>query len=796
MTDRKNQERLAIVRLEFDKIRELVAQRCVCDAAKDMARAELPSTDLAEAAERLALTDALFGMLVKNSSPQIGSCGEIPEIVLRAEKGGALSIAELLRVRSMLRNARSLNAWYSDELDPTGAASRAFYGLYENAGFERALTDAILSETELADDASPALREIRRKITRAESSVRDKLDAVVKGSSKYLQDSLVTMRGGRFVVPVKIEHKNEVKGLVHDVSSSGSTLFIEPAAVVEANNQIMQLRGEERAEIERILSAFSSEVANMGESLLQSYRAFINVDLALGKAKYGATYDGIAAELNCDGIIDLHRARHPLIPKSTVVPIDIRLGRDYKQLIITGPNTGGKTVSLKTTGLLTLMACSGMLIPAAEGSEVCVFDRVLADIGDEQSIEQSLSTFSAHISNIVEILKIADDRTLVLVDELGSGTDPAEGAALAAAILNRLRSLGSLVLATTHYGEIKLYALETEGVQNASCEFDVKSLRPTYRLNIGIPGRSNALLIGERLGLDAELLDEARQGMKVQDRRFEDMMSEMEALKSGLSDREREIEREKAEADEIVARAKAEYEKLVKQGNKELDAARNKAKQLSADVSAGAYRLLDEIKKLDASKDKDRAAAKARAKQIANRDAQKLADIEGVDADVLLATLEPVESPKVGDSVYIAALGQVGTITALQDGKGAFEVQAGTLKTRVRPEGLRRAPSSAAPKKSVTHYGVRSESVNEKRSGRNEINLLGLNVEEALDLTDRFIDGAVLSHLETVYIIHGKGTGTLRSAIHKHLKTMKQVKSFRLGTYGEGETGVTVVELK
>ncbi|MDO4567292.1 MAG: Smr/MutS family protein, partial [Oscillospiraceae bacterium] len=506
--------------------------------------------------------------------------------------------------------------------------------------------------------------------------------------------------------------------------------------------------------------------------------------------------DAVCPELNDEGIIELKKARHPLIPKGKVVPIDLELGGAFRQLVITGPNTGGKTVTLKTAGLLTLMAASGIPVPAKEGSRLAVFESVLADIGDEQSIEQSLSTFSAHMSNIAEILREAGGGSLVLLDELGAGTDPAEGAALAVAILERLRSLESLVLATTHYGEIKLYALETEGVQNASCEFDVKTLRPTYRLNIGIPGRSNALLIAERLGLDEELLESARRGMSSQDRRFEDMMSEIEELKSGISEKEREIEGLRESAALELEDAKKRGQKLLEQGQRELEAARLKAKQLSADVAADAYRLLDEIKKLDASKDKDRAAAKARAKAIATRDAQKLGEVEGAEADFLAETLEPIESAAVGDRVYIVALAQAGVVTAEADNKGAYEVKAGNIKIRVKPEGLRRAPAAAQPKRQAAVSSGAARSVSEQRSGRNEINLIGMNVEEALQETDRFIDMALLSHLGQVYIIHGKGTGTLRAAIHKHLKGIKRVASFRLGTFGEGEAGVTVVELK
>ncbi len=785
-------------RLEFDKICERVSAFAVSEDAKLRAAATQPVTELHEALEALDLTDALYSMCVHSSAPRIAAVSGIPEIAMRADKGGALSMGELLRVRTMLSNARALNSWYSDELDENGAANRVFFSLYEDSRLERDISESILSETEMSDDASAQLKDIRKKITRAESSVRERLDHIIRSTStnKYLQDAIVTMRGGRFVVPVKHEHRSEIQGLVHDVSSSGSTYFVEPAAVVEANNTIMQLHGEERVEMDRILAAFSAQVAQVAQQLEQSYESFVQIDLALAKARYALETNASRPKLNCEGYVLLKKARHPLIDPKTVVPVDLSLGREYTSLIITGPNTGGKTVTLKTVGLLTLMAMSGMMVPALEGSELCVFKNVLVDIGDEQSIEQSLSTFSAHVKNIAQILKSADGDSLVLLDELGAGTDPAEGAALAMAILERLRTLGSRVLATTHYGEIKIYAIETEGVQNASCEFDVATLRPTYHLNIGIPGRSNALLIAQKLGMDDELLAQAKLGMTTQDRRFEDMMSEIDELKSEIARQKRDAEQISASAEEMRKKAKEEYDKLIAQGERELAASRLRAKQLASDVTANAYKLLDELKKLDAQKDKDRQAAKQRAKAIVNADSEKLFDLASEGVEIKPEELEPIDKVKVGDLVYVSALAQTGKVLCAPDAKGNVEVMAGLIRTRVNISALRKPPARKQPKPKAAPAKTPNLDTEEKRGGRNEINLLGMNSDEAIAETERFIDAAMLSHFSTVYLIHGKGTGTLRSAIQKHLRTLKCVKSFRTAGYGEGDSGVTIVELK
>ena len=783
-------------RLDFDKVLDRVAEFAVSGEAKRQILDSEPYTDSSKVLSELHLADSLMDILERGHNPGISSQDDLPAIALRAQKGGVLFMGELLQVARALENARRLKDWYQPSEEKAFYGDYLFFDLYSDNSLERQIKDAILSDSEMADEASPALADIRRRIMRQESSIRDKLDAIIRSSStsKYLQEAIVTMRGGRFVVPVKLENRNAISGLVHDVSSSGSTIFVEPTAVVEANNRIMQLKAEEQAEIDRILAAFSARVQSVSSSLQKSHKAFTLIDTALAKARYALSINAVMPDVNDTGFIDLRRARHPLIDKNKVVPIDVRLGKEYTTLVITGPNTGGKTVSLKTVGLLTVMACCGIPIPAAPGSEVAVFSRILADIGDEQSIEQSLSTFSSHITNVIDILAVADRNSLVLLDELGAGTDPAEGAALAEAILERLRKLGCRVFATTHYAEIKLYAMQTDGVQNASCEFDVQTLNPTYHLSIGVPGRSNALLICERLGLDPDVIEDARYGMAVEDRRFEDAISEVDKLRADLNDKERDVESRREEARAELDRAKKDAEEVRKKAEKELEYARNRAKQMSADVADGAYKLMDELRKLEADDSMTRKERLARAKQIANNDSVKLSDFD----EKVLST--PDELPKVtdvkkGDTVYVMALGRPASVLSSPDPKGFVELQSGPIKTRAKLEDLRQLPNNASAKARKT-YQVQKTIARESDGPRTEIDLRGKTVEEAIAELEGFIDRALLSHISILYVIHGKGTGALRQAVNDWLRRCPQVKSHRLGQYGEGDTGVTVVELK
>lgn len=782
--------------LEYHKILEAAAEHAVSEDAKAELHRLTPSDEVLTVRKQLAMTMALNLLLQGSRQPNVSAVSGIPEIALRAEKGGLLSMAELLKVRTALSNARILTSWYSVKNEPL-ATDELFFMLYSDSALEYDIGGAIISEDAMSDDASAELRGIRTRILRAENSVRDRLDAIVRSNEtkKLLQDAVVTIRGGRFVVPVKAENRSQIKGLVHDISSSGSTYFIEPQAVVEANNRIMELKAEEAREIERILFVFTERVGSASERLRDSFKAFVSIDVLLAKAKYALSFNAVMPSVNDTGYINLKKARHPLIKKEEVVPIDISLGGEYDLLVITGPNTGGKTVTLKAAGLMSLMAMSGLLLPAGEGSEISVFDAVLADIGDEQSIEQSLSTFSGHISNIAKILKLAGKRSLVLIDEIGAGTDPAEGASLAIALLDRLRRLGCKGIATTHYGELKAYAMKTDRVQNASCEFDVRTLKPTFRLMVGVPGSSNALIIAERLGLDSALLSDAKNNMQASNRQFEEILREMELMREEFSQKERTARALLSQSEEALAQAEKEAARLTEEAKKEYERAVNRSRQMSADVEAGARRLLDEIKKLDGRKESERQQVILRAREIARKDSAALLRDSPKSGELSYGELPALETITPGTAAFISTIGQVGEIVSAPDESGIVEVKAGRLKTRVHRDTLKAVPKAKTPRAKTPPAAIKSGDAGEKRGLRNEINLIGLTVDEAVMEAEHFIDGALMSHISTVYLIHGKGTGALRSALQQHLKKLKQVKSFRLAGYGEGDSGVTIVEL-
>ena len=790
--------------LELDKIRGRAAGFTVCKEAAARLLAQQPWTDPDEVRFALSQTDAVNSLLLKNGSPRFGGVEGADKAVQRAVKGGLLSMGELLLVAGALRNFQNLSQWYTMTEHDMLPVDDLFYALSPQPGLEKAITDAILSPEEMADTASHTLFDIRRKIRATENSIRDKLDALVKSSAtaKYLQEAVVSLRNGRFVVPVKAEHRGEVGGVIHDVSSTGATVFVEPTAVVEANAKILQLRSQEQAEINRILAAFTDQVAALDPLFGYSYSAMLDIDVLLAKARLALEQKAWCPQVSSGRSFSLLKARHPLIDPAKVVPIDVSLGQDYDTLVVTGPNTGGKTVTLKTAGLLCAMAQHGYLIPAHENSTVCVFQEYLVDIGDEQSIEQSLSTFSGHMKKITHILELAGPGTLVLLDELGAGTDPAEGAALAVSIIERLRKLGALVMATTHYAEIKVFALETPGVVNASCEFDVESLRPTYRLSIGVPGKSNAFLISEKLGIPAEVIEAAKKHLSSDDRRLDSVLAQLDDLKLQLKAGQDEIERLKYEAEHQLESAQKKKEALIRQGEQELEAAREKARQMAQQVQSEAYALTDELRKLQKDEKTSAAQRAARAREIARKDTEKLFGKTDVVHNVVREFV-PLKSVKIGDEVVIAELDQTATVMSLPDRNGMVEVRAGILKTKVPLSGLK-APDKfkKAPAKSASARPTppaRKGSVTVERGQRNasmEINLLGMTVDEALMEVDQFLDHAVMNGQTMVYLIHGKGTGALRTAIHEHLRRHKNVKSFRLGRYGEGEAGVTVVELK
>ena len=790
--------------LELDKILMQLQELAVCEETKQAAFSLRPYKQKAKVKEALQETSAMVSLIESFSLPRYSNVNGVSLIVTRAMKGSNLSMAELLLVASALRNFRYLRNWYEKNVNVENSADKLleykFQQLSTNESLENAIFDAIISENEMADNASTELYDIRKKIRNTEASIREKLESMIRSVNyqKYLQDSVITLRNGKFVVPVKAEHRSEIGGVIHDVSSSGSTMFIEPSVVVEANAKIMQLKNSEEEEINRILHIFTEQIAVDGAVFLISYEAMLEIDFVLTKAKLALSMSAFCPSIEDCYSFSLKQARHPLLAKDTAIPIDISLGYEYDTLIITGPNTGGKTVALKTAGLLCVMACCGLLIPASENSSICVFEEVLVDIGDEQSIEQSLSTFSGHMKNITQILKHANEKSLVLLDELGAGTDPAEGAALALSIIEKLRSQGSKTLATTHYAELKIFALDTKGVQNASCEFDIQTLRPTYRLIVGVPGRSNAFLIGEKLGIPEDIIKHAKVHLSVEDRKFEEILVQLDELKRELKTKEDEVSALQNAASTVLEKAEAERNAFIKQGEIELVAARAKAKQITESVQKEAYALLDEMKALQKQENLSAQQKAQRARQIARNDTESI--LGNITSGEVNGDMEypPLKTVKAGDKVVMNGLGTVATVISPVDANGYVEILAGIVKTKVLLKDLHMPTVFEKPKKTKRQPQTNTANNTSKaqRSVSIEINVIGKNVEEALMDVDAFIDNAVLGNIPTIYIIHGKGTGALRKGIHAHLQKHRNVHVFRLGKYGEGEDGVTIVELK
>ena len=782
--------------LELDKIIARAAEGCVCKEAREKLLALEPQCDPDEVRYALEQTDAINTLLIKNGSPRFGGVEGVSQLAARAVKGGVLSMGELLMVAGALRNFQNLTSWYGASEHDALPTDDLFYALAPQPGLEQQISSAILAPDAMADTASYTLNDLRKKIRATENSIRDRLESMVRNmdTSKYLQESVVSMRNGRYVVPVKSEYRGEVSGIIHDVSSTGATVFVEPQAVVEANARILQYRAQEAQEIERILVAFTAQVAAIEPQFQYSYKAMLDIDVLLAKARLALDLKAFKPAVRTDNSFSLIRARHPLIDPKKCVPVDIALGREYDSLIITGPNTGGKTVTLKTAGLLCAMAQCGFLIPADERSEICVFDEFLVDIGDEQSIEQSLSTFSGHMKKITGILELAMPHTLVLLDELGAGTDPAEGAALAVAIIEELRRRGVLLMATTHYAELKVFALETKGVVNASCEFDVETLRPTF-------------LISEKLGIPERVIEAAQQHLSAEDKRLDAVLGQLDDLKLQLKESQNEVEELKNEASHQLEAAQKKRDELIQQGENELEAARAKARALAQQVESQAYALPAELRQLQKDERMSTQQKAQRAREIAKKESEKLfMGTEVVHNPV--KEFVPLKEVKVGQEVCIAELNQLATVMALPDKNGDVLVRAGIIKTKVPLKGLKQPEKLVKEKKPQTkaqqRYSRLTGDANRpngrvervQRTAKMECNLLGLTVDEALPEVDSFIDRAILNGQTVVYLIHGNGTGALRTAIHKHLRGSRMVKSFRLGRYGEGESGVTVVELK
>ena len=793
--------------LEYHKILEQLSARCVQQHTKEDALALLPSGELQEARRAQAHTEAAYALAVRRGAPKLRAVRDVTEALLRAERGGALTLSELLSVAHVLAVMRELRDYRGGERNLPSALDGYFEVLYENRELERTLIENIISPDDLADTASDELYALRRKIIRLGEGIRDRLEMMIRSPEyvKYLQEPIVTVRDGRFVLPVRAEFKAQVPGLLHDTSGSGATLFIEPLLVVEANNEIGILRAAERAEIEKIISQYSAEVAGVVIPLREGLQSLWHLDLCFAKAALAIEWGAFPPQLTDDNRVFLKAARHPLLPRDSAVSNDIRIGEGYRLLIITGPNTGGKTVALKTLGLLSLLAQIGLFLPCAEGSSVSVFRSIMADIGDEQSIEQSLSTFSGHMKNIVGILGGASRDSLVLVDELGAGTDPAEGAALAIAILERLAATGGLVAATTHYAELKAYALETPYAENASCEFDVDTLRPTYRLIIGTPGRSNAFAISARLGLPGDVIREAQARLSQDDRRFDNVVQKLEETRIRLEGEIREAEGEKTRAVRMRDEAEAKLRDVEGRIEREIEGARERARDLLREVKGQSEALLREID--DIRKDKESGGLSERgaaARQLLRREIAKLE--ESADP-VVTADLEHYTLPRPlqkGDEVTIYSLNRRGVV--VEAGADFALVQAGVLKARIALSDLRlvippdnkekgarhrRAPAAPAPR-----GGAKTNVSRAERDARTEVDIRGLDSEEGIYAMEQFLDNALLMGFENVTVIHGVGTGVLRTAVRQRLRKLKQVKSFRPGSYGEGENGVTIVELK
>ncbi len=778
--------------LELDKILKQLSELTSCDDAREKALEIEPSFGLFEVQEQIKQTEDAFILSGRFGAPSFGGIKNPMSALRRGEAGGVMSTLELLRVAETLRVIRSVKEWRSKSASVETSLNLLFDMLSPNKYLEEKITTAILSEEEIADNASPALYDIRRKKRQASSKAREILDKIVRSSAyqKFLQDSIITQRSGRFVVPVKAECRSAIPGLVHDTSSSGATVFVEPMGVVQANNDIRVLESKEEAEIERILFELSSEAGAYADTISESYTALVELNLIFAKANLGYKMKASVPKINNKGFINLKSARHPLINAKSVVPTDITLGKDFDTLVITGPNTGGKTVSLKTLGLFTLMAMCGLMIPCEDGSEISTFEKVLVDIGDEQSIEQSLSTFSAHMTNIVSILKVADNRSLVLIDELGAGTDPVEGAALAVAILDELRYKGAKIASTTHYAELKEYALRTDRVENGCCEFDVATLRPTYKLLIGIPGKSNAFAISERLGMEKELVDKARELVSSESRRFEAAVESLEDRRQELQ-RELEDAREKSQkADTDKQKAQTELERVRKQADSEIARAKHEAQLILSRTKAQADALLAEI---EAFKKKAELSADDKAKLR-----QAMRKMEDEADPIAKAKNDGYTLPrplKKGDTVLIYDIDKKATLLETpKEGDTQVMVQAGVIKTRVKISNLR------LMKDEKVKMGGKSITKNIRPTldtrGISEIDVRGQTAVEAVMAVDSAIDTAILRHTEKLTIIHGKGTGVLRKEIQNFLRHHKAVKSFRLGTFGEGEAGVTIVELR
>ncbi|MDB1933278.1 endonuclease MutS2 [Clostridium tertium] len=777
--------------LEFNKIKEKLKEYAITHGGKNLIDNLIPYDTVFEVKNKLKESNEALDLLITKGNPPFEGLFDVREGVERAKKGGVLSAGQLLKIGGMLKCSRRFKEYISrreDEVSHVILEDLA-YILTPIKNLEEIIEMSIISEDEVSDKASSTLNGIRRNLKEKNSSVRDKINSIVRANAKYLQDALYTMRGDRYVLPVKAEYKGAVPGLVHDQSSTGATLFIEPMSLVNLNNEIKELKLKEKAEIERILMDLSNRVYENIETVESNYKILTELDFIFAKGKYASSLNAICPEVNEDRSFDIIQGRHPLIDPKVVVPSDIYLGKEFNTLMITGPNTGGKTVTLKTVGLLHLMGLSGLLIPAKDASSISFFTKIFADIGDEQSIEQSLSTFSSHMTNIVKIMKEADDSSLVLFDELGSGTDPVEGAALAIAIIDTLREQEARLIATTHYSELKGYALRTAGIENASVEFDVETLRPTYRLLIGVPGKSNAFEISKRLGLQDDVINKAKSNISSENLQFEDLIRDLQE-KSILANRDaREAKRIKIEAEEL----KKKYDEKFKKLEEVRDKAYNEARREAKDIIAKAKDEADEI--LKAMRELEKLGISQGGRARLEEERKKLKDsLEKKEESLYKArenTGEVIEKVILGMDAYLPSLNQNVIIITMPDSRGEVQVEAGIMKINVKLKDLRKVnntPNKKEKKKRELKLNLKSI--------ESRVDLRGMDAEEACYKTDKYLDEAYMANLGEVTIVHGKGTGVLRKAINDMLKRHPHVKSYRLGEYGEGGDGVTIAILK
>ena len=787
--------------LELPRVLQLLSEQAVSAEGKARCLRIRPETEAEEALRLLDQTDAARAMIGLRGSPSFSGVKPVAEALDRADRGGSLNTRELLTIADLLTAARRAKEYFSgDDRTEKTAIDHLFLSLHGNRFLEETIKRCIPDEDTIADAASSELADIRRHMRAAQAKSRQILQKIISSPTygKILQETIITQRDGRFVVPVKAEHRGDLPGLVHDISSSGATLFVEPMGVVQANNEFIELEAKEQQEIQRILAELSAQAASHREDIQWDYDTLVHLDVIFARGQLSYRMDGVRPLVRRDGAIHLRKARHPLLDPKTAVPIDIELGGAFDTLVITGPNTGGKTVSLKTLGLLTLMTQCGLHIPVADRSEISVYERVLADIGDEQSIEQSLSTFSAHMVNIVNILKEADRHSLILFDELGAGTDPVEGAALAIAIIQHVRKAGARVAATTHYAELKTFAMTTAGVENASCEFDVETLRPTYRLLIGIPGKSNAFAISKRLGLPDEVIETAKEQMNNDSVRFEDVLTELEAKRQALEKQQLEADRLYRQREEDARKAREFREQMERAKENARSRGEAEAKRILRDARATADQVFSELAEMR------KAQAKAERTMNANEARANLFRQLNEAEDAVTrrdARQEPIPKPsrpiRVGDLVEFPGVRQPAEVVSV--GKdGTLQLKAGVLKLKAKADEVRLIEDDErAAKKKTPAVTIRQNADRALRaSAPRELDIRGLETLEAESVVENFLSAAVMAHLETVTIIHGKGTGALRKAVHAILRRSKAVKDFRLGVYGEGESGVTVVTLK